>query len=138
MFSYFLLHYLPFLLWILFSFVFTSLPVNLLNIPFHHDFLIMFLPFCVPSQICNIPVSCEWFCSLLLWHFIACPNRACYYKLRVCVCTWCVCTWCLFLTLSESQNGEVWLTINLGIQLSLEFFFWNYCQRIFWNIPDHC
>ena len=43
--------------------------------------------------------------------FQKCPNRACFYKLRAVG---------LFLTLSESQKGEVWLTIILETQLSLE------------------
>ena len=48
---------------------------------------------------------------MVIFCFQACPNRACFYKLRAVG---------LFLTLSESQKGEVWLTIILETQLSLE------------------
>ena len=49
--------------------------------------------------------------SYQICSFQACPNRACFYKLRAVG---------LFLMLSESQKGEVWLTIILETQLSLE------------------
>ena len=52
--------------------------------------------------------------------FEACPNRACFYKLRACLTNVCLTNVCLFLMLSESQNGKVWLTIILETQLSLE------------------
>ena len=47
--------------------------------------------------------SCNWFIlnliSIIFSDFIACPNRACYYKLRVCLCV------CVYLFLTPGELG---------------------------------
>ena len=83
---------------------------------------------------------------ILIDDFIACPNRACYYKLRVCVSVFVfVCVSVSHaLWISETNESEFWNILEHSTEI-----FWKVSSqirevrftdkfRMFWNDPEHC